>query len=47
MDIEVVNHQTQHETRFRYREVDYPEGLPDEAFEPAVLSRGLPQTLMP
>jgi predicted RND superfamily exporter protein len=47
MDIEVVNHQTQHETRFRYREVDYPEGLPEEAFEPAVLGRGLPQTLMP
>lgn len=46
-DIEVVNHQTQHATRFRYREVAYPATLPAMAFEPAALSRGLPPALVP
>ncbi|MDP5054408.1 MAG: outer membrane lipoprotein-sorting protein, partial [Congregibacter sp.] len=46
-DIHVVNHQTEHETRFLYSEVDYPTTLANEAFEPSALSRGLPQTLMP
>jgi hypothetical protein len=43
----VVNHQTAHQTRFRYREVDYPDDLPDEAFQPVALTRGLPSALMP
>jgi hypothetical protein len=46
-DIEVVNHQTGHETRFRYREVEYPEELPRDSFEPAALRRGLPASLLP
>jgi predicted RND superfamily exporter protein len=46
-DIEVVNHQTGHETRFRYREVEYPEELPQDSFEPAALRRGLPASLLP
>ncbi len=46
-DIQVVNHQTDHETRFRYREVTYPDGLPAEVFQPTALGRGLPRTLMP
>lgn len=46
-DIEVANQQSGHGTRFRYREVAYPESLPETAFEPAALGRGLPQTLMP
>jgi hypothetical protein len=46
-DIEVVNHQTDHETRFHYREVAYPDDLPGQAFQPAALGRGLPRALMP
>jgi hypothetical protein len=46
-DIEVANHQSGHGTRFHYREVAYPENLPETAFEPAALGRGLPPTLMP
>jgi predicted RND superfamily exporter protein len=46
-DIEVVNHQTGHQTRFRYREVSYPDDLPVDVFEPAGLMRGLPGSLLP
>lgn len=46
-DIEVVNHQTGHETRFRYLEVSYPDDLPADVFEPAGLRRGLPTSLLP
>lgn len=45
-DIEVINLQTKHQTRFAYREVEYPEQLPAEAFDPAALSRGLPRSLL-
>lgn len=46
-NIHVMNHQTDHQTRFVYREIAYPEDLPADAFEPNALSRGLPTTLLP
>ncbi|MEE4278289.1 MAG: outer membrane lipoprotein-sorting protein [Halieaceae bacterium] len=40
-DIEVVNHQTEHQTRFLYERVEFPATLPREAFEANALARGL------
>lgn len=36
------NHQTGHRTLFRYDEIGYPDSLPEWLFQPASLSRGLP-----
>jgi predicted RND superfamily exporter protein len=46
-DIEVVNHQTAHETRFLYEEVEYTAALPGEVFDAATLNRGLPPQFLP
>jgi len=46
-DIEVINHQTAHETRFVYQEVDFAPSLPPELFDAATLSRGLPPRFAP
>ncbi|MEE4279929.1 MAG: outer membrane lipoprotein-sorting protein [Halieaceae bacterium] len=46
-DVEVVNHQTGHETRFLYREVAYPPAFPEQVFSASSLSRGLPQEYLP
>lgn len=46
-DIQVVNHQTGHETRFKYQLVEYMGELPADVFESATLSRGLPPELSP
>ncbi len=42
MDIRAVNHQTGHETHFTFRDISYPEDLPDQLFDPPALTRGLP-----
>jgi hypothetical protein len=41
-DIRAVNHQTGHQTRFVFRDISYPDDLPDQYFESSALSRGLP-----
>jgi predicted RND superfamily exporter protein len=46
-DIEVVNHQTSHATRFVYQEVDYDTSLSAGLFEANTLARGLPPQYLP
>jgi predicted RND superfamily exporter protein len=46
-DIQVVNHQTAHETRFLYQDVEYTASLPQEVFDAATLNRGLPPQYTP
>jgi hypothetical protein len=46
-DIEVINHQTSHETRFVYQDVDYDTALPAGLFEANTLNRGLPPQYLP
>lgn len=46
-DIEAVNHQTAHETRFLYQDVEYLADLPDPLFNAATLNRGLPPRYAP
>jgi len=46
-DIEVINHQTAHETRFLYQDVDYDATLTAGLFEANTLSRGLPPQFRP
>ena len=46
-DIEVINHQTSHETRFVYQDVDYDTTLPARLFEATTLNRGLPPQFLP
>jgi predicted RND superfamily exporter protein len=41
-DIEVINNQTAHETRFLYQEVEYTATLPEQVFDANTLNRGLP-----
>ena len=38
--IEATNHQTGHKTVFRYIEVEYPDNLASELFNPTRLARG-------
>jgi predicted RND superfamily exporter protein len=44
-DIEVINHQTAHETRFLYQDVEYTAALPEQVFDANTLNRGLPPQL--
>jgi predicted RND superfamily exporter protein len=46
-DIEVINHQTAHETRFIYQKVEYTQALPAQLFDANTLSRGLPPQFAP
>jgi len=46
-DIEVINHQTAHETRFIYEEVEYLATIPAQIFDAATLTRGLPPQFAP
>ena len=46
-DIEVINHQTAHKTRFTYKEVEYLATIPAQIFEAATLTRGLPREYAP
>lgn len=43
LEVEVVNHQTNHSTYFRYSDVSFPDQLPDSAFSIAELPRGVPR----
>ena len=45
-EIVALNHQSEHSTRFTYLDVDYPETLPDQAFDPSGLQRRLPPDLL-
>jgi len=41
-EIRAQNHQSGHQTLFRFRNISYPADLADELFEPPALTRGLP-----
>jgi predicted RND superfamily exporter protein len=41
LEITAHNHQTGHRTRFAYRDIEFPESLPQRLFQPSALRRGL------
>jgi hypothetical protein len=44
-DIEAVNHQTGHKTRFVFRDIEYPAELPPAFFDARTMGRGLPASV--